>query len=52
MPGLSHLGLSREGLAFNPATGDAFLVNESGAAILRALADPQAGAPDLVPPFG
>ena len=41
MRSLSHLSLSPEGLAFNPATGDAFMVNESGATILRAI---QSGA--------
>jgi coenzyme PQQ synthesis protein D (PqqD) len=37
MRSLSGLSLSPEGLAFNPATGDTFMVNESGAAILKAI---------------
>lgn len=37
MRSLSHLSLSPEGLAFNPATGDTFMVNETGAAILKAM---------------
>jgi hypothetical protein len=38
---LANLSLSPEGLAFNPATGDTFMVNETGATILKAI---QAGS--------
>jgi hypothetical protein len=41
MPGLSHLTLSPEGMAFNPTTGDTYLVNKSGLLVLNAF---QAGS--------
>ena len=41
---LANLTLSPEGLAFNPATGDSFAVNEAGLLILKALQ--AGGGPD------
>lgn len=42
MSDLSQLSLSTEGIAFDPATGDTFVANETGVMILKAI---QAGKP-------
>ena len=39
MARLSQLALNDEGFAFDPNTGDSFLVNGTGLAILKALRD-------------
>lgn len=41
MAGLLQLDLSPEGLAFDPATGDSFMLNEVGLSLLKSL---QAGS--------
>jgi hypothetical protein len=41
MASLSELDLSPEGLAFDPATGDAFMLNDVGLSLLKSL---QAGS--------
>jgi hypothetical protein len=37
MAGLSHLTVSPNGVAFNPTTGDTFLVNKTGLLVLKSL---------------
>jgi hypothetical protein len=37
MANLAHLTVSPEGVAFNPATGDTFMVNKAGQLILKVL---------------
>ncbi len=37
MRGVHRLDLPSEGIAFDPTTGDTFMVNDSGSRILRAL---------------
>ncbi len=44
MRNILHLTLSPEGFAFNPVTGDSFVVNEVGLLILEKLQS--GGAPD------